>query len=263
MPETKIRYKEARMLYHWFRDLFSGAVFFMPSNYSKAVNFEGYSVISEFTTKIMERSELKELNLHRIDNMRQAASVLDGIILKPGQIFSLRKALGNPNSGAAYKTGPTLIKGKLTFTAGGGLCQVSTTLFNAALTAGLKIVEKHNHSVDIWQEKRMIDLGRDAVFAYYLRDLKFQNNLSFPIVLKASVDSERMLFCCSFYADTPYKPDVLIETSVLKKIIPFEDRDLLPGWLVKTMRTDRKNRRITYTHKDYYRPCKKDNGEIQ
>lgn len=261
MQETKIKFKSARMLYHRLCDLFSGAFFFIPSSYSKTRNLKGYFAISEFTTKIMERSELKEINLYRIDNMRHAASVLDGIILRPGVIFSLRKALGNPDNGTDYKTGPTLIKGKLAFTAGGGLCQVSTTLFNAALTAGLKIVEKHNHSVDIWQEKRMIALGRDAVFAYYLRDLKFQNTLSFPIVLKVSADSEHMLFCCSFYADAPYKPNILIETFLLKKILPFKTPDLIPGWLVKTIRTDMKNRKITYTHKDYYRPYKQTNGE--
>lgn len=63
------------------------------------------------------------------------------------------------------RTGPMIMGDSLGFTVGGGLCQITTTLFNAALLANLQILEKHNHNMDIWGNNRFIELGR-MLFAY-------------------------------------------------------------------------------------------------
>ncbi|HRQ44916.1 MAG TPA: VanW family protein [Candidatus Goldiibacteriota bacterium] len=266
MPQEKIKLRSLRGLYNGLRDLLHGWSFYIPRSYKRTQDTSGYKTIAAFNTAIKERPELKEINLHRIENMHLAASILDGITLEPKMIFSLRKALGNPNKDDRFKSGPTLIKGRLKFSSGGGLCQVSTTLFNCALVSGLKIIEKHNHSVDIWQDKRMIGLGRDAVFAYYLRDLKFQNTLPFPVVLNLSADSKRMLFSCSVNSAEAYTPDISVSTEIIKKITllsPKGPAELIPGWLVKTVRTEKRGGKEakTYIHKDYYRPLAKIKGE--
>lgn len=217
--------------------------------------------IARFQCPVIERSELGVFNRNRLENMHLCSNVLDLLIIKPGMIFSLQKHLGEATEKRGFKSGPVIIKGKLSDAPGGGLCQVSTVLFNTALIANLEILEKHNHSVDIWGEQRIADLGRDAAYVYARKDLKFKNSLDWVIVLRMGVSSngtDKSLWA-SFLSETklPYK--VIVST----KVTPVFDTHphigsepaQVKGYRTETHREvvlDGKNS-VTYKKMEYYK----------
>ena len=98
----------------------------------------------------------------------------------PQEIYSYNKATGPRVLSKGYKYAPVIIGGKYRNGEGGGVCQVSTTIYNAALLAGLEIVEVHNHTYI----SHYVSGGRDATVAYGYYDLKFKNPYSHPIYIK-------------------------------------------------------------------------------
>ena len=103
---------------------------------------------SSFTTPIKKRSGLPNINENRICNMQLAANKIDGLIIQPKQIFGFWNRVPRPIIKNGFRSGPMLVAGKLTQDVGGGLCQISTTLFNALLWSNFEVLERHNHSID-------------------------------------------------------------------------------------------------------------------
>lgn len=209
----KIRLRTARRIMTNSGDILKGWAW----NFSvaKAGNQEANAFrhrIGEFHLPIKERTELGVENKNRVSNMRLACEAIDMLVLRPGQIFSMRKIIGEPIPQKGYKPGPVIVRGELSHSVGGGLCQISTVLFNAALRANMCILEKHNHSVDLWGDKRLVELGRDAAYSYELKDLKFRNDTREPILLRISVNGEKKLVSSEFYCTTPLAGEVTLET---------------------------------------------------
>ena len=100
----------------------------------------------------------------------------------PGESFSYNGKLGNTTKEKGYKEGGAYVGGKVVQAYGGGICQVSTTLYNAVLYANLEIVERHNHSYAV----NYVPAGRDATVAYGGKDFKFKNNRSYPVKIVAN-----------------------------------------------------------------------------
>lgn len=121
-------------------------------------------------------------NSNRAHNIALAASTINGTILLPGESFSYNGTLGNTTKEKGYKEGGAYIGGKVVQAYGGGICQVSTTLYNAVLYANLEIVERHNHSYAV----NYVPAGRDATVAYGGKDFKFKNNRSYPVKIVAN-----------------------------------------------------------------------------
>ncbi|MGA1871303.1 MAG: VanW family protein [bacterium] len=227
-------------------------------------NNNEWCCISDFSTFIKERSGLNEINHNRIYNMKLCCTKIDGLFLDPQEIFSFRRIVGEASKREGYLEGPILIKGKLCFANGGGLCQISTTLFNGALMANMEILEKHNHSVDIWGENRFIALGRDAVYAYALKDLKFRNSLNRKVLIKMEVDEINKRVNCRFFSKGSLSYNITIEASILKEISPKsgvydperKKIKLIKGWEVVTTRFVEENgkKKITYRSRDIYKP---------
>ncbi|MCJ7796808.1 MAG: VanW family protein [Thermoleophilia bacterium] len=111
-------------------------------------------------------------NAARVNNIRQVASILDGTIVRPGETFSFNQSVGPRTKAAGFDEAPVIRDGVLTPGVGGGICQVSTTLFNAAFFAGLPVVERRPHSFFIDH----YPVGRDATVSYGAVDLKFRND---------------------------------------------------------------------------------------
>jgi vancomycin resistance protein YoaR len=111
-------------------------------------------------------------NAARVNNIRQVASILDGMIVRPGETFSFNQSVGPRTRAAGFDEAPVIRDGVLTPGVGGGICQVSTTLFNAAFFAGLPVVERRPHSFYIDH----YPVGRDATVSYGAVDLKFRND---------------------------------------------------------------------------------------
>ena len=90
--------------------------------------------------------------------------------------------MGNTNAAKGYKEATAYVGGKVVPSYGGGICQVSSTLYNAVLYANLEIVERHNHSYVV----SYVPAGRDATVAYGGKDFKFKNTRSYPIKIVSS-----------------------------------------------------------------------------
>ena len=116
-------------------------------------------------------------NYNRSHNVALAAKTLNGTILLPGETFSYNGKLGNTNAAKGYKEATAYVGGKVVPSYGGGICQVSSTLYNAVLYANLEIVERYNHSYVV----NYVPAGRDATVAYGGKDFKFKNSRKYPI----------------------------------------------------------------------------------
>ena len=141
--------------------------------------------IAKFSTKLP--NDTKE----RYSNIKLACKTLDGTIVKSGDTFSLWNTLGCPNKEKGYKKAKAFTSdGDIKQSYGGGICQVSTTIYNALLKIDeIKITERHEHSRDVVYIKD----GKDAAVSYKSADLKFKNNADYDIKLKASVKNNKVI----------------------------------------------------------------------
>ncbi len=127
----------------------------------------------------------------RIHNIALAASRINGILIAPGEVFSFNKALGDISAATGYKQAYIIKQGRTVLDDGGGVCQVSTTLFRAALNSGLPIVERHAHSYRVaYYEQGGIKPGFDATVFAPSYDLKIQNNTGTYILIQATTDTK-------------------------------------------------------------------------
>lgn len=105
-------------------------------------------------------------------NVHLAASYVSGTVLKPGDVFSQNKTAGPYTLERGFQEGPTYYGTKLAKTIGGGVCKISSTLFNVAVLSNLEIVERHTHSMPV----PYVPYGQDATVFYGVKDFKFRNN---------------------------------------------------------------------------------------
>lgn len=120
----------------------------------------------------------------RVENIKRAVDKIDGVVINPGESFSYNETVGNSNLPEdGWLPAGVIMNGAMTDGYGGGICQVSTTLFNAVDQAGLTIVERHSHSLHV----KYAPPGRDATVAYGVLDFVFSNPLDHPVKIKAKV----------------------------------------------------------------------------
>lgn len=132
---------------------------------------------------------------NKISNIRLASGLVESVVVRPGEIFSFWRAVGKPSEKRGFKEGRTLHGGEVVPDIGGGLCQLSGIIYHAALQAGMEILERHNHSVDLYREcERFAPLGSDATVAYGYKDLRFRNSSDTPLAFRFRV-SERSVLC--------------------------------------------------------------------
>ena len=136
----------------------------------------------EITTRIATYTTGVAGTTNRLNNVELGADMLDDTLIAPGKVFSINATTGERTAAGGFKMAPVIINGKLEDAIGGGMCQVSTTVFNAAFVAGLDIVERTNHQLYISH----YPLGRDAAVSYGSNDLKFRNDTSNWILLKTT-----------------------------------------------------------------------------
>ncbi len=138
--------------------------------------------VSSFSTHYSERG-------NRARNIEVACRHIDGTVLLPGDVFSYNAVVGPRESEAGFRMAPVIIRGKLEDGMGGGVCQVSTTLYNAALLADLEIVSRTHHAFPV----HYVSPGRDATVAYGSIDFRFKNNTDAPIAVAADGSGGRVL----------------------------------------------------------------------
>lgn len=133
--------------------------------------------LGRFETSMEERTD------NQRHNARLAMLKIDGVLIKPGETFSFNQTVGTYSRDQGYRRAPVSYNGQLAKGWGGGVCQTSTTLYNAALLSGMKIVERSRHRF----APSYAPPGRDAAVAFHTIDLKFSNPYDFPVRIKTSM----------------------------------------------------------------------------
>ncbi|QTC42500.1 VanW family protein [Bacillus sp. V3] len=122
-------------------------------------------------------------NVERSHNISLAVKEVDNTVVFPGETFSFNKVVGKRTREKGYKKAPVIVRGELSEDIGGGICQVSSTLFNAVDLAGVEIMERYHHS------KRVpyVPKGRDATVSWYGPDFIFRNIYNQPLLIRAKI----------------------------------------------------------------------------
>ncbi|MCL5982055.1 MAG: VanW family protein [Firmicutes bacterium] len=178
----------------------------------------------------------------RVHNIRLAASAIDGTLLKPGVEFSFNAATGRTGVAQGYRLAPVIVAGEIVEGVGGGVCQVSSTLYNAMLLAGLKVVERANHSLAV----SYVPPGRDAAVVYGWRDLRFLNNLDHGVWIRTFIEGNRLAI--RLYGDPVPGREVKILTTDLETIprgINFTQTDQLPAGTKEEVKKGQDGYRVT------------------
>ena len=134
-------------------------------------------LLSEFSTKYATS------NKNRTTNLVLAANKINGTVLMPGETFSYNKVVGARTIAAGYKEAPIYVQGKVVDGLGGGICQITSTLYNAAVYANLEITQRTNHQF----VPSYVTASRDATVVYGSLDFQFKNNRNYAIKLVCSV----------------------------------------------------------------------------
>jgi len=179
-------------------------------------------IIGEYSTSFKGSSK------NRIENIRLSANAISNKLILPGEEFSYNKATGPRTAESGYREANVIIGGELTPDIGGGVCQTSTTLYNALLLADLTILERHNHSIPVGY----VPIGQDAAVAYGYLDLKFKNPFDFPIFLHTKLTGDRLYVY--IYGDKNVKDyTVKITSQIVETIQPkteiIFDSSMEPG----------------------------------
>lgn len=148
----------------------------LSTGQAKACN----TIIGEFTTGFAGAGE------GRRQNIKAGAKHLHGRVILPGEEFSVATALMPFTESNGYAAGGTYIGGQLAESMGGGVCQLSTTLYNALLQTKLEITERYPHSLPVGY----VPLGQDAAIAGDYKDLRFKNTTDSPVVVSCEIEGE-------------------------------------------------------------------------
>ncbi|NOV00442.1 VanW family protein [Paenibacillus planticolens] len=216
--------------------------------------------ISEFTTTFPASGE------GRIHNIRSTAASIQDLLMAPGETFDYSKIIAQTETQFGYKEAPVILNGKLVPGIGGGICQVSTTLYNAVLRSGLAIVERRNHSLPV----SYVTLGQDATFANGYINFKFRNNTDAYLLIR-TVTTDRDV-TVKLYGHMSPSVSYEIESNIVETIQPpvkyLHNASLAPGatrpistgkpgYKVETYRIKRENGAIVskeLVSKDQYSP---------
>ncbi len=148
---------------------------------------------ADFSIQLTQSIKKSSHYQNKLSNLDLASKKIKQITLNPNEILSFWNIVGNPNHKNGFKKGRNLINGVLKEDYGGGLCQLSGIIYHLSLIAGLKILERHHHSTDIYNEKdRFTPLGADATVVYGYKDLRVINNFDFPISFDFELNSNKL-----------------------------------------------------------------------
>ncbi|MFH5187533.1 VanW family protein [Paenibacillus sp. TAB 01] len=208
--------------------------------------------ISEFTTTYPANSE------GRVHNICSTAASIQDLLLAPGEVFDYAKYIADTEAKFGFKEAPVILNGKLVPGIGGGICQVSSTLYNAVLRAGLEIVERRNHSLPV----SYVPLGQDATFASGYINFKFRNSTPYYLLLRTSADESRLTV--KLFGQTPTDVTYTIESKTVETLAPpvkyvlnptlpaGKSKKLTtgkPGYIVETYRYKKQDGQIVGTER--------------
>lgn len=216
--------------------------------------------IMQFSTSVAGGSE------GRLHNIRSTAKVVHDTLLAPGDVFDYSKVIEEAQKKYGFRNAPVILDGKLVQGIGGGICQISTTLYNAAIRTGLEIVERRNHSLPI----TYAPLGQDATYSTGYINFKFRNSLDSHLLIRTEMDHHKVTVKLFGTMDHTIKYE--IESKIIQTIEPpvqyVHDASLgkgarkvlvrgKRGYVVDTFRYKKQNGKTVATEKlsrDRYQP---------
>ena len=173
----------------------------------------------------------------RIHNLNLASSRLNGIIIPPGEVFSMNKALGDISAATGYQQAYIIENGRTILGDGGGVCQTSTTLFRAALNAGLEIIERRAHAYRVSYYEQGFPPGLDATIFSPTTDLKFKNNTPAHILIQTNVDIPQKHLVYELYGTNDQRVVYLSKPKTWDQVPPppdlYQDDPTLPVGTIK------------------------------
>lgn len=217
-------------------------------------------LLASFTTSFDPRAS------GRVANITRAAEALDGYLISPGEEFSFNRIVGPRTEEAGYVEALVIENQEYVPGVGGGVCQVSSTLYNAALRAGLPIRERHHHSRPV----EYVPPGLDATVVYGALDLRFQNDTGGYLKLASRVDGDSITV--TIYGEQPPASPIQVQADVQEVLQPperfhldpqlpvgkqFLEQEGQPGYRVKVTRARGKEERslkVEVISRDVYSP---------
>lgn len=192
----------------------------------------------------------------RTENVRIATKAMDKSIVKPGDTLSFNQIVGQRTVEAGYKDAYIIVNGQFVPGLAGGICQVSSTLYNTGLLANLPVTQRSNHDLAI----SYVPLGQDATVAYPDLDLKFKNDTGAYLLVRTKVGNSSVTI--ELYGKVIPGQEVIISNTI-ESVIPFEEQRLVdetlahgasivkqegqPGYIVKSFRTIKMNGQVLKT----------------
>lgn len=168
-------------------------------------------MLSHINTKLGEYSTAFSGSGNRSKNIALAARAVNGSLIKPGEEFSFNKTTGKRELKDGYLSAGIIVNGVYDNGVAGGVCQVSSTLYNAALYAGMKITLRNNHSIP----SGYCPIGRDATVMSGDLDLRFKNPYQYPVLIKGFTSGNRVYF--EIYGDAADKKDIRLSSEVTSR----------------------------------------------
>ncbi|MDO8487824.1 MAG: VanW family protein [bacterium] len=174
---------------------------------------------------------------NRIFNLKKAAAYMNGVLIAPGEVFSFNKYVGDISTEGGYKQAYVIKGGKTILGDGGGVCQVSTTMFRAALNVGLPIVERTAHAYRVHYYEQDSGPGYDATIFTPSTDFKFKNDTSAYILIQTKLDEPHKKLAFEFYGTSDGRQVSLTKPKVWDVAAPppdlYTDDPTLPPGTVK------------------------------
>ncbi len=166
-------------------------------------------VLGSFDTPYQTGDEHKD----RTHNLKVGSTAIDGFVLQPGEVFSFNEVVGDRSAENGYRYGTGISGGTLVDVLGGGICQVSSTIFGASFFGGLEVVSARPHS----RPSSYVDMGLDSTVVWPSVDMKVRNPYDFPVVLHMTVSSGKV------HAEVlgPRRPYQIAFERTLEESVPF------------------------------------------
>ena len=211
-------------------------------NASASYNGSGFDLTDEAEAPTIKKTDLESLQDElgsyttnagwgdRVQNIRRATELINGTVVMPGEEFSVEQATLPYTEENGYVAGSAYENGQIVESIGGGLCQVSTTLYNAVLYAELEVTRRAPHSMSV----SYVEPSRDAMIAEGISDFKFVNNYDTPILIEGYIDGNNQLGFYIYGKDTraaghsvEFESETLETTEYTKKYV--EDTESAVG----------------------------------
>lgn len=188
----------------------------------------------------------------RIHNITHAASILNGILVPPNETFSFNQSLGEVSEETGYQQAYVIKSGRTILDDGGGVCQVSTTVFRAALNTGLPIIERTAHAYRVAYYEQNSQVGLDATVYEPTVDLKFKNDTPGHLLIQAIVDQKNQILIFDFYGTDDGRQATTGKSTIANQVPPpeaiYQDDSNLPKGETKQIDWPAWGAKVTFSY---------------